>query len=143
MTASLPIASEQPATAAFCISQAEMTTFRALSGDENPLHYDDAFARERGFRAPVVYGGLIIAKVSQILGNKLPGPNGIWSNLKIDFRQPLYVGESAEIEARPGHVSEATGSITIKIRVLSDDRLIATASALATFISPKADNALG
>ena len=55
----------------FTIDDAAMAAFADLSGDRNPLHTDAAFARSRGFPDRVVYGGLILARVSRLLGMRL------------------------------------------------------------------------
>ena len=116
----------------FRVSQADMAAFAALSGDDNPLHLDAAFAREKGFDGPVVYGALLVAKLSRLIGTRLPGPEGVWSGLKMDFRQPLYVDQDARIEAEVQQVSEAARSLVLKVRIEADGRLIASGSAMAT-----------
>jgi acyl dehydratase len=116
----------------FVVGESEQQAFAKLSGDFNPLHLDPEFARDRGLTGAVVYGAMIVAQISRIVGMKLPGSAGIWSSLKIDFREPLYVGEVAHIFAEVTHYSEAARSLSLKIKVTSAERTIATASALAT-----------
>ena len=83
----------------FAITEDDQLAFANVSGDFNPLHLDADFARARGFSGAVVYGAMIVARISQIVGMELPGSSGIWSSLKIDFRSPLYVGETAHLVA--------------------------------------------
>ena len=116
----------------FTVSEADQQAFALLSGDYNPLHLDATFAEARGLSGAVVYGAMIVAKISQIVGMHLPGPSGIWSALKIDFRQPLYVGETAHVHIDTSHYSEATRTLSLKIAVTRGERLIASGSALAT-----------
>lgn len=116
----------------FVVSEAEQNSFAALSGDFNPLHLDPGFAQARGLAGSVVFGGLIVAKVSQVIGMRLPGPRGIWGSLKIDFREPLYVGRTACLSTEVSHFSEATRSLSLKILVTSEGHKIATGTALAT-----------
>jgi acyl dehydratase len=116
----------------FAITEDDQLAFANVSGDFNPLHLDADFARARGFSGAVVYGAMIVARISQIVGMELPGSSGIWSSLKIDFRNPLYVGETAHLFAEVIHYSEATRSLSLKIKVTCADRAIATANALVT-----------
>ncbi len=120
----------------FSVSAADQAAFADLSGDHNPLHLDPAFARGVGLQGAVVYGGMLVAKISQIIGMRLPGPRGIWAALKVDFRDPLYVDESAVLSAQVTHISEAVRSMTVRIRITCDERLIATATATATLHAP-------
>lgn len=115
----------------FAIGAGDMEAFERLSGDSNPLHTDDGFAESLGFRERVVYGALIVAKISQLIGMNLPGTGGVWTGLRIDFRNPLYVGETATLTGRVSHRSEAARMVAIKLRVETGDRCIATGSAEA------------
>jgi acyl dehydratase len=119
----------------FAITEADQLAFANISGDFNPLHLDANFARAKGFSAAVVYGAMIVARISQIVGMELPGSSGIWSSLKIDFRKPLYVGETAHLFAEVVHYSEATRSVSLKIEVTCTDRVVATAKVLVTLHS--------
>jgi len=101
----------------FCIDDADMLRYAELSGDRNPLHLDADFARSRGFRDRVVYGGLLIAQVSRMIGMHLPGRDAIWNGLRIDFRGPLYVGETARLEAEITHHSEAVRALELRFRL--------------------------
>jgi acyl dehydratase len=109
----------------FRISQADMDTFRDLSGDSSRIHLDSAFARSRGFSGPVVYGALIVARLSNLVGMQLPGDLGLATSWMIDFHQPLYVGEDAAMEAELTHVSQATHTVKIKFRVVVGQKLVA------------------
>ncbi len=111
----------------------DMTAFSALSGDANPLHMDETYARQMGFDGAVVFGALIVAKVSCLLGMHLPGTGGLWTGLKINFRNPLYVDEQAELIGEITHLSEATKMLSLKLRVQVGDRVVATATVESVF----------
>lgn len=113
----------------FIVTSADMEAFSRLSGDCNPLHMNVNYARQLGFDGPVVFGGLIVARISCLIGMHVPGRGGLWTGLKIDFRNPLYVDEPAEITGEITHLSEATKMLSLKLRILAGERRIATASA--------------
>ena len=113
----------------FTVTEAEMRAFAALSGDHNALHRDDAFARGKGFEGRLVYGGLLVAKVSRLIGMELPGADGLWTGLSLRFLKPLYVGEAARLEGTVAHLSPATRNVTLKLAVRSAGRLIAKGTA--------------
>lgn len=114
----------------FAVSDGDMASFAEISGDCNPLHCDDAFARSKGFQGRVVYGALIIAKVSQLIGMELPGRDAIWSGVDMQFAAPLMVGQPAEIEASVAHISAAARSVELTLRIRADGKLIARGKAL-------------
>jgi 3-hydroxybutyryl-CoA dehydratase len=120
--------------ARFEISQNDMAQFAALSGDHNPVHQDAAFASQQGFDGCVVYGGLIVARISRMLGMVLPGRFGLWTGLNIQFRKPLYVDESALLTLAVENKSEAAKMLKLKIRVTTDRGLIASAVCESVFM---------
>ncbi len=116
-------------TLAFAVNAKDMDAFAALSGDHNPLHRDDAFARTKGFDGPVVYGALLVAQISRLIGMHLPGRDCLWTGLKMDFHKPLMVGESAQLQAVVQTKSDAARMLKLALKVCAGDRTIAKGSA--------------
>ena len=106
-----------------------MQQFAELSGDFNPLHTDDAFARTKGFDGVVVYGALMVAKVSQLIGMQLPGRDSVWVGIALDFRKPLYVGQAAQVEGVVTEASESTGMVALKVTVRANGKVLAKGTA--------------
>jgi acyl dehydratase len=108
--------------APLCIDAGQMQRFAELSGDFNPLHTDDAFARGKGFEGKVVYGALLLAKVSELIGMRLPGKNSVWASLSVDFLKPLYVDQPAELEAVVARTSTGTGLVELGLTLRRGDK---------------------
>jgi len=104
------------------IDDAQMRQFAELSGDFNPLHTDDAFARGKGFKGRVVYGALLVAKVSQLIGMRLPGKNSVWASLTWEFLEPLYVDQAVQLEAVVSSISAGTGLVELKLTLRRDGK---------------------
>ncbi len=109
----------------FTVSEEDMRAFAVISGDYNPLHIDDDFARQRGFEGKVVYGALIVAKVSQLIGMKLPGQDSVWSTLSMQFHRPLHVGQVATLTGTVVSLSSSTNIVEIKVDVRTMGKLLA------------------
>lgn len=120
----------------FTVTARDMDAFRALSGDDNPLHSDADFARARGFEGPVVYGALMVAAISRLLGTRLPGPGCVWHSLKIDFRNPLYVGQPATLKGVVRYCNDSLGLLRVTLEVSAGDRLLAKGEAQASLARP-------
>jgi acyl dehydratase len=99
------------------VTAEEVDSFARLSGDVNPLHLDDAFAEERGFRGRVVYGALVNAFISRILGTELPGPGCLWLSQTTRFAKPVYVADPIEVVVRVTHKSESLRMLVLETTV--------------------------
>lgn len=113
----------------FTVSAADMRAFAELSGDYNPLHTDAAFAHAKGFTGVVVYGALLVAKLSNVIGMKLPGRDSVWVSFALQFHEPLFLDEPAWVEAEVSAVSAATGLVSLRLAVRAGDRQLAKGKA--------------
>lgn len=119
----------------FSISENNQRVFAELSGDYNPIHLDLEYAKLCGYEGQVVYGGLIVGKISQLIGMMAPGRSGIWTGLKIDFHRPLYLNQTALLSSEVSHISVGTRSMMLKVRITTSGKLIAAGTAMTTLHS--------
>jgi acyl dehydratase len=115
----------QSAEISFCVTQEEMELFQQLSGDHSLIHTDAAYAAERGFPAPIAYGGIMLAKLSQMVGMHLPGKFGTSVSWVITYRNPLYVGEHAVLRLEVVSVSRSVGLVEGKFSIQAGDKRVA------------------
>lgn len=120
----------------FVVGADDLRQFAALSGDFNPLHVDADFARSKGFEGVVVHGALLVAKISQLIGMRLPGRDSVWTGLTLQFRQPLYVGREARVEAVVAQLSPATGMVLLKLTLRAGETLLAKGEAEVLLVRP-------
>ena len=76
------------------ITMADIRAFAALTGDENPLHVDEAFARTTRFGRPIAHGMLVASLSSAVLSRSLPGPGTIYLSQSLEFVRPVYPGDT-------------------------------------------------
>ncbi len=74
----------------------------AITGDTNPLHLDEAFARRTRFGKKIAHGLFSLGLISATLGTKLPGAGAIYLGQTISFLAPVFPGDTltAEVEVR-------------------------------------------
>ena len=77
------------------ITDDDIVRFAEVTGDTNPLHLDDDFARESIFGGRIAHGMLTASLFSAILGTRMPGPGCIYMSQSIRFRAPVRPGELA------------------------------------------------
>lgn len=80
------------------IDETDIQAFADLTGDHNPVHLDDAFARTTPFGRRIAHGMLTASLISSVLANKLPGEGSVYLGQTLQFVAPVFPGD--EITAR-------------------------------------------
>ena len=80
------------------ISESDITKFSDLTGDNNPLHMDEAFALRTPMRGRVVHGMLTASLISTLIGTRLSGPGCLWVSQNLSFLKPARVGDEVEVD---------------------------------------------
>ena len=93
------------------ITEEDIQTFAKVSGDYNPLHMDEEFASETIFKGRIAHGALTASYISGILGNDLPGPGAIFTDLALQFRRPVRIGD--EVTARAEVIEKIEKAIAL------------------------------
>lgn len=81
------------ATVSWRAETASIDDFAKLSGDKNPLHMDEAYAKDHAFQGRVVHGFLLGARVSGLIGMLIPGRRCLLLEEKLAFPAPVYAGD--------------------------------------------------
>lgn len=96
------------------VTGAMLESFHALSGDDNPLHNDEDYAKARGFKGRVVFGMLCAGFYSTLAGVYLPGEHCLLHEVNTKFKKPVFVGDTLTVRGAVVQKSEALGRIEIK-----------------------------
>ena len=75
-------------------TDSDVRTFAEISGDKNPIHLDEEYATQTRFGQRLVHGILTSGMISALLGMRLPGPGSIYIKQTLNFRAPVYIGDT-------------------------------------------------
>lgn len=75
------------------ITEDDVNTFAKVTGDYNPMHVDEEFAKNTQFHKRIAHGMLSAGMISACLGTKMPGPGAIYLNQSLRFDKPVYFGD--------------------------------------------------
>ena len=64
--------------------------FAELTGDYNPIHFDEVFAAKTIFKKPIVHGPLVLTLITTLFAKELPGPGSVYLSHDIKFISPVY-----------------------------------------------------
>jgi len=76
------------------IQEKDVEAFARLTGDTNPLHMDESFAKKTKLGARVSHGMLTSSFVSTLIGMNLPGRGSVLTNISLDFKKPVFIGDT-------------------------------------------------
>ena len=79
------------------ITEADVLRFVELTGDNNPLHVDKAYAESTPFKEIVVHGMLGASFISTVIGTRLPGPGALWVSQQMEYLMPVRLGDALTI----------------------------------------------
>jgi len=76
------------------VTEADVILFAGISGDFNPLHVDEEFAKDTLFGRRLVHGCFSNALISAVLGTKLPGSGALYASQKTRYVKPVFIGDT-------------------------------------------------
>ncbi len=98
-----------------------MESFAAISGDVNPLHGDERFARRAGFPGRVAFGMLTSAFYSQLVGVHLPGLRALLHGIDLDFKAPAFVNDKLNVSGEITFLNEAYHRLELKAAIRNQE----------------------
>ena len=94
------------------VTEADILLFAAVSGDTNPVHMDEEFAKGTMFKGRIAHGMLTAGFISTIFGTKLPGPGCIYLSQSLKFKAPVRIGDTVKARVTATAVDQAKGRCT-------------------------------
>ena len=104
--------------------------FAEVSGDDNPIHLDEAYAKTTQFGERIAHGMLSAAYISAVLGNRLPGPGAIYLSQSLRFRRPVKIGDSVTARVTVKTLDAAKGHATLETVCLVGGKTVVDGEAL-------------
>ncbi len=102
------------ATFSKAITEYDVATFAEISGDKNPLHLDEQFAKGTRFGARIAHGAFTFGVISATLGNKLPGPGTVYLSQSLKFVKPVYFGDTITATVEITAIRPDKGIVTLR-----------------------------
>jgi 3-hydroxybutyryl-CoA dehydratase len=110
----------EEATFTRTFTQEDVQNFSKLSGDTNPIHLDENYARQTRFGGRIVHGMLVASLISSALGTILPGPGCVYASQQLSFRAPARIGERLTARVRVSDWDAIKGRIILATEVIND-----------------------
>jgi 3-hydroxybutyryl-CoA dehydratase len=105
------------------ISESDVYLYAGLTGDLNPAHIDEEYAKKTFFKTRIVHGMLLGGLISGVLGNKLPGPGTIYLSQHLDFLAPVRIGDTITASIEVSEIMETEKRARLKTICVNQDGL--------------------
>lgn len=109
------------ATRSMTVTDEHIDAFARLSGDRNPVHFDDTFARSIGFDGRIAHGAVTASLLSAVLGMDLPGPGSVFLEQRVRFLAPVRPGDTISATLEVTRVRDDKPIVTLAAEVVRDD----------------------
>jgi len=78
------------------ITDADVKCFAGLSGDRNPVHMDEDYAKKSRFKKRIAHGMISASFFSALFGTKIPGEGCVYTRQSLNFKRPIYINDTVE-----------------------------------------------
>lgn len=112
------------------VTEADVVKFAEISGDHNPVHLDEAFARATRFKGRIVHGMLSASFLSTAIASRLPGPGTIYLTQNLSFRAPVRIGDKVEARVTVTDIIRDKARVVLKTVCRVGDTVVIDGDAL-------------
>jgi 3-hydroxybutyryl-CoA dehydratase len=98
--------------------------FADLSGDHNPIHLSEHFARKTRFGERIAHGLYTASLISAVLGMYLPGPGAVYLSQTLNFRGPVRIGDVVTISVEVAELVPEGRRVLLRCECLVDNKVV-------------------
>jgi acyl dehydratase len=116
----------QTATRQLTLTDEHVRKYAEISGDHNPLHFDEAFAAGTKFGRLVVQGGLTTGLLHALVAMDLPGPGSVFLSQNWKFTAPVFIGDTitAHAEVLKVHQTKPVSQLAVRVTRQSGETVL-------------------
>lgn len=124
------------------LSVRDIELYTEITGDRNPLHYDEEVARKGQFGGLIVQGGVTSGMLNALVAEDLPGPGTVFLNMNLTFTKAAYVGDTitASVRVTSVRMDKPICKLAVEVRDSKGDVCLCGEAATYTAALQKADS---
>jgi acyl dehydratase len=107
----------QKATRSITLTARHVKTYAEMTGDHNPLHFDEDFASKTKFKKLVVQGGLTTGLLHALVAMDMPGPGTVFLSQDWKFTAPVFIGDTITAEAEILSIHQSKPVTQLKVTI--------------------------
>ncbi len=102
------------------VTESLVANFAKLSGDFNPIHMNEDYAKSTKFKRRVVHGMFLASFLSRMVGMHLPGKNALYVSQSLEFPNPCFIDDEITVSSTVSDKSISTKMIKVDSRIMND-----------------------
>lgn len=106
------------------ISESDVYLFAGITGDFNPAHVNQPYAEKTFFKARIAHGILVAGLLSAVMANQLPGPGAVYIRQALDFKAPVYIGDTVTAQVEVLAIDLGTNRVELKTTCFNQDGVV-------------------
>ena len=106
------------------VTERDIEEFAKISGDNNPVHLDEDFAKTTIFRGRIAHGMLAASFISTTVGTKLPGYGAIYISQNLKFKGPVRIGDKVITTATIEGINTEKKRVTMSTKCAVGDKIV-------------------
>jgi acyl dehydratase len=118
------------------VSKRDIELFTEISGDRNPLHYDEALAKQTRFGEIVVQGGITSAILNAVVAEDLPGPGTVFLHVDWSFKAPVRPGDEITAKVEVLEVRQDKPITKLRTEVMRTDGTVVLEGTVLCYTMP-------
>ncbi|MDX1614389.1 MAG: MaoC family dehydratase [Candidatus Promineifilaceae bacterium] len=128
----------QQARRSMTITTEHVQAYAEITGDRNPLHFDEQYAVATRFGGLVVQGGITTGLLHALVAMDLPGPGTVFLSQNWQFTAPVFIGDTitAEVTVEEVHASKPVTQLSVEVR-RQDETIVLDGEAWCYTLQPK------
>ncbi|MEM8590636.1 MAG: MaoC family dehydratase [Pseudomonadota bacterium] len=106
------------------VTEADIVLFAGVSGDTNPVHINEEYAKKTFFKGRIAHGMLGAAYISTVLGTRMPGPGAVYVSQNLRFRAPVRAGDTVTARVTVAEIVLEKGRALMNTMVTVGDTVV-------------------
>ena len=111
----------QKAVRTMTVTEEHVQKYAEITGDRNPLHFDESFVKKTSFKRRVAQGGITTGLLHALVAMDMPGPGTVFLNQHWQFTEPVFIGDTITAEAEVVSMHDTKPVCQLAVRIVRDD----------------------
>ncbi len=103
------------------VSEADVYSYAGITGDLNPAHINEEYAKKTFFKTRIAHGMLLGGFISAVIGTRLPGPGTIYISQELNFKAPVQFGDTVTAQVEVAQINHEKKRVILATKCINQN----------------------